>query len=146
MKRACSLSGCRGYVRHRRSLPHGTFLLSGKKSLLSLGLLQSLYKSKLMEWTFRYAGAVEDGVSGKSFRTFSYLECPQCRSRFSAIYLSIHLLQVLSLYSSCLTTDRYSCLVKQSGNMPYSISLLSFLLDDDVMATGFSNWRNIYAE
>ena len=49
--RACSSSGCRDNVRHRRSLPHGTFLLSGKKSLLSLGLLQSLYKSKLTEWT-----------------------------------------------------------------------------------------------
>lgn len=146
MKRACSLSGCRGNVRHRRSLPHGTFLLSGKKSLLSLGLLQSLYNSKLMEWTFRYGGAVEERVSGESFRTFSYLECPQCRRRFSATYRSIHLLQVLSLYSSCLTIDRYSCLVKQSGNMLYRIPLLSFLLDADAVEEGFSNWQNIYAE
>ena len=42
MKRACSLSGCRDNVRHRRSLPHGTFLLSGKKSLLSLGLIMAM--------------------------------------------------------------------------------------------------------
>lgn len=139
MKRACSLSGCSDNVRHSRSLPHGTFLLSGKKSLLSLGLLQSLYKSKLTEWTVRYGGTVEERVSDEVFCTFSYLECPQCRRRFSAIYRSIHLLQVLSLYSNRLTTDRYSCLVKQSDNILYRISLLSFLLDTDAGEEGFSN-------
>lgn len=137
--RACSLSGCRDNVRHGRSLPHGTFLLYGKKSLLSLGLLQSLYKSKLTEWTVRYGGAVEERVSDEPFRTFSYLECPQCRSRFSAIYRSIHLLHVLSLYSNRLTTDRYSCLVKLSGNIMYRISLLSFLFDVDAEEEGLSN-------